>query len=121
MEFTTLIPNVFYADAQVGLQLFVECLQFRIRFQDTESGDPFYVLEKDGLKLHLIQSLEFASKDRPELRLETKNIEEVFQSVQSRFPALLHPNLPKPTLRPWGAREFGLRDASNVCVIIQQW
>lgn len=121
MEFTTLIPNIFYTDAKVGLQLFVDCLQFHVRYQDTESGDPFYVLEKDGLKLHLIQSPEFARKDRPEIRLETTNIGEAFESVQSRYPELLHPNLAKPTLRPWGAREFALRDSSNVCVIIQQW
>ena len=30
MKFTTLVPNIFYADINVGLKLFVECLGFKI-------------------------------------------------------------------------------------------
>jgi len=121
MNFTKLIPNIFYIDIKVGLKLFVECLEFTIGYVDLASEDPFYVLEKDGLKLHLIQSKEFAEKDRPEIRLETNNIDEVYAQIVASHPELLHPNLKVVSLRPWGAKEFALKDESDVCVIIQQW
>src|SRR4249919_1262402 len=92
MKFTKLSPNIFYTEINVGLKLFVQCLEFRITYDDLNGDEPFCVIEKDGLGIHLIQSKEFAEKDRPELRLETDNIEEVYDSVKKRFPELLHPN-----------------------------
>lgn len=122
MKFKTLVPNVFYKDIAVGLKLFVDCLGFGIRYDDLGSaGRPFCVIERDGLKLHLVQDGEFAAKDRPELRLETENIEEVYEEVSKNFPALLHPNLKQVTLRPWNAKEFALLDESGVCIVITQW
>jgi len=121
MKFTRLVPNVFYTDIKVGLRLFVECLEFSIGHDELNSNDPFCVLEKDELRINLFQNREYAEKDRPEFRLVTTDIEEVYKKVASTHPELLHPNLNKITLRPWGAREFALRDESNVCMIIQQW
>ena len=121
MKFTKLSPNIFYSDIKVGLKLFVECLEFRITYDDLKSAEPFCVIEKDGLGMHLIESKEFAEKDRPELRLETNKIEDVFNKVSSSFPELLHPNSKEITLKPWGAKEFALKDESDVCIIIQQW
>ena len=121
MKFTKLIPNIFYTDIKVGLKLFVECLEFTIGYDDLASEEPFCVIEKDGLKLYLIQSREFAEKDRPEIRLETNNIDEVFTQIVSSHPELLHPNSGEISLKLWGAREFALKDESDVCVIIQQW
>ena len=122
MKFKTLVPNIFYADIKTGLNLFVSCLDFTITYSDLESKEqPFCVIEKDGLKVHLVQSEEFAVKDRPEIRLETANIEEVYTKVKRTHPRLLHPNLNEIILRPWGAKEFGLRDESDVCIVIQEW
>lgn len=121
MKFTRLVPNVFYTDIQVGLKLFVECLEFGIGYDDLKSDNPFCVLEKDELRVNLFQNKEFAEKDRPEIRLVTNNIEEVYEKVAATHPELLHPNSRKVTLRPWGAKEFALRDESDICIIIQQW
>ena len=121
MKFTKLLPNVFYADIKVGLKLFVECLEFSIGHDELQSDNPFCVIEKDGLGLLLFQNKEYAEKDRPELRLVTSNIEEAYEKIAATHPELLHPNLKKVTLRPWGAREFALRDESDVCIVIQQW
>ena len=121
MKFTKLIPNIFYADIKVGLQLFVDCLGFTIVHSDPEGEQPFYVISKDNLAIHLIESAEFAAKDRPELRLEAANIDEAFAEISSKFPGLLHPNLKAVTLRPWNAKEFALRDSSGVCIVIFQW
>jgi hypothetical protein len=121
MKFTKLVPNVFYTDINVGLRLFVECLEFRIGYDELHSDHPFCAIEKDGLGMLLFQNQEYAEKDRPELRLVTNDIEAVYRKVASTHPELLHPNLNRITLRPWGAKEFALRDDSNVCVIIQQW
>ena len=85
------------------------------------SKQPFCVLEKDSLRINLFENSEYAEKDRPEFRLVTDNIEEVYKKVSSTHPELLHPNLKAVTLRPWGAKEFALKDESNVCIIIQQW
>ena len=122
MKFITLVPNIFYADIKTGLQLFVDCLGFVITYNDLASQEqPFRVIERDGLKMHLIQSEAFAAKDRPEIRLETDDIEAVYAEIKEKFPALLHPNLKEIKSQPWKVREFALRDASDVCIIIQQW
>jgi hypothetical protein len=121
MKFTRLIPNVFYTDITVGLRLFVDCLGFSIGHDELNSDRPFCVIEKDGLRLMLFENKEYAEKDRPEFRLETSNIEEVYDKISSTHPELLHPNLKQITLRPWKAKEFALKDDSNVCIIIQQW
>ncbi|MGE9312749.1 hypothetical protein ACLOAU_13955 [Niabella sp. CJ426] len=121
MEFTKLVPNVFYDDISVGLDLFVGCLDFTIGYDDLESQDPCCVIDSGELSVFLIQNKEFAEKDRPELRLHTTDIEAVYNKVKLTHSQLLHPNLNAVTLRPWGAKEFALRDASGVCIIIQQW
>jgi predicted HAD superfamily hydrolase len=121
MKFTRLVPNIFYTDIKVGLRLFVECLEFNIGYDELKSDAPFCVVEKDELRIMLFQNKEYADKDRPEFRLVTNNIEDVYEKISSTHPELLHPNLKKVTLRPWGAKEFALKDESDVCIIIQQW
>ncbi len=121
MHFTKLVPNVFYENIQDGLHLFVDCLGFSIGFDDLQSKDPCCVVQKDALSVFLFQNKEIADKDRPEFRLQTDNIEEVYAKISQSHPRFLHPNLNKITLRPWGAKEFALKDDTDVCVIIQQW
>ena len=121
MKFTKLVPNIFYEDIRVGIKLFIDCLEFEMGYNGLDDEQPCCVVGKDGLAVFLIQSKEFAEKDRPELRLHTDNIEEVFERVASKYPELLHQNARKISLRPWGAKEFALRDESDVCLIIQQW
>lgn len=122
MKFKSLIPNIFYSDIAVGLKLFVDCLGFEITYNDLDSPEhSFCVIERNNLKAYLVQSAEYAAKDRPELRMETNNIREVYERVKSGFPELLHPNLNEVKLQPWDAQEFALLDESGVCIIIQQW
>jgi|SRR5664279_5275187 len=121
MRFTKLIPNVFYENIKDGLELFVDCLEFSIGYNDFDSDSPCCMVQKDELYVFLFQNKEIADKDRPEIRLHTDNIEEAFAKISGTHPQFLHPNLNKITLRPWGAREFALRDNTDVCVIIQQW
>lgn len=120
MNFTKLVPNVFYVDMNDALNLFVDCLQFDITHQDLNAQTPLCVVEKDGLKINLFQDKTLAEEHHPELRLETNDIDEVYEKIASSHPALLHPNLNKITLRPWGAREFAIMD-KQVGVIIQAW
>ena len=120
MNFTKLVPNIFYADIKSGLKIFVECLEFSIGHDELSSDHPFCVVEKDGLRVNLFQNKEYAKKDNPEFRLVTNDIEEVYKKVASKYPELLHPNLSKITLRPWGAKEFALMDG-QIGIIIQQW
>lgn len=121
MNFTKLVPNIFYTDIRDGLELFVNCLEFSIGFDDLQSENPCCVVNKGNLSVFIFQNKEYAEKDRPELRLQTNNIEEVYEKIKSTHPRFLHPNLNKITPRPWGAKEFALRDATDVCIIIQQW
>jgi hypothetical protein len=120
MKFTKLVPNIFYADIRSGLKIFVECLEFSIGHDELNSDQPFCVVEKDGLRINLFENKEYAEKDNPEFRLVTDDIEEVYKKVASKYPELLHPNLSKITLRPWGAKEFALTD-EQIGIIIQQW
>lgn len=121
MKFTKLVPNIFFEDIKDGLALFVDCLEFSVGCNDFESADPYCIVQKDTLSVFLFQNKEFADKDRPEIRLHTDNIEEAYAKIACTHPHFLHPNLNQITLRPWGAKEFALRDTTNVCVIIQQW
>jgi hypothetical protein len=121
MRFTKLVPNIFYENINDGLDLFVSCLEFSIGYNDLKSGSPCCIVQSDTLSIFLFQDREYANKDRPEIRLHTDNIQEVYAKVYKTHQSFLHPNLNKITLRPWGAKEFALKDNTGVCVIIQQW
>ena len=120
MNFSKLVPSVFYIDISDGLKLFVDCLQFSIQHKDLKASKPYCVLEKDGISIMVFQDEQLAKEHYPELRLETENIDEVFAKVSASHPDLLHPNLNKVTLRPWGAKEFAIAD-KQVGIRFQQW
>ena len=120
MNFTKLIPSVFYTDISDGLKLFVDCLQFTIEHKDLNTSQPYCVLKKDGISIMLFQDEQLAKEHNPELRLATDNIEEVYEKVSTSHPHLLHPNLDKVTVRPWGAKEFAIAD-NQLGIRFQQW
>lgn len=120
MNFTNLVPSVFYRDLSDGLKLFVDCLQFKIVHKDLNTSQPYCVLGKDGINIMVFQDEQLANEHNPELRLVTNNIEEVYAKVSASHPHLLHPNLNKVTLRPWGAKEFAVADM-QLGIRFQQW
>ena len=120
MNFTRLVPNVYYPDIKDGLKLFIDCLEFTMGHEELESENPFCVIEKGELQMLLFENKKLAKEHNPEFRLVTNSIDEVYKKVSSSHPDFLHPNLSKVTLRPWGAKEFALRD-NQVCIIVQQW
>src|SRR3954451_8027733 len=105
-----LIPKIFFNRMNEGLDLFVNCLGFEVLHQD----DSLAVVGRDGAKAYIVESPEYAAKDRPEIAIETDNIEEIWRDISARRPDLLHPNLPRVTKRPWGALEFSLLDKTTV-------
>lgn len=113
-----LVMTVFYADVSVGLDLFGGGLGMSVVHHD---GD-LHVLERDGAKVQLCENAGAAAHaERPEIGLETDDIDALFAEVSARRPDLLHPNLPTVRLRPWGAREFALLDSTTVCVVAREW
>jgi hypothetical protein len=48
MNFTKLVPNVFYADIKDALRLFIDCLEFSLEHDELKSDSSFCVIEKDG-------------------------------------------------------------------------
>ena len=120
MNFTKLVPNVFYTDIKEALKLFVDCLEFKIEHDELKSDNPFCVIERDGLRINIFENAELAKEHNPEFRLVTNNIDEVYKQISSSHPGFLHPNLNKITLRPWGAKEFALMD-KQLGIVIQQW
>lgn len=120
MNFTKLVPSVFYANLSDGLKLFVDCLQFKIVHKDLKTPQPYCVLTKDGIDIMLFQDEQLAKEHHPELRLVTENIEEVYAKVAASHPDLLHPNLNIVTIRPWGAKEFAIMD-NQLGIRFQQW
>lgn len=120
MNFTKLVPSVFYSDLSDGLKLFVDCLQFTIVHKDLNGSQPYCVLNKDGIAIMVFQDEQLAKEHHPELRLVTNNIEEVYIKVSTTHPHLLHPNLDKVTFRPWGAKEFAIAD-NQLGIRFQQW
>lgn len=120
MTFEKLVPNVYYNKIYDGLRMFVDCLEFIIGHDETKSKEPFCVLNKGALQVYLFEHEKLAKEHNPEFRLVTNNIEDVYGKVSASHPEFLHPNLKEITLRPWGAKEFALRD-DQVCIIIQEW
>lgn len=120
MHFTKLTPSVFYTNLSDGLQLFVDCLQFTIEHKDENTSQPYCVLQKDGISIMVFQDEQLAKEHHPELRLVTNNIEEVYATISASHPHLLHPNLDKVTMRPWGAKEFAITD-KQLGIRFQQW
>jgi len=120
MKFSKLVPEIYYKDIKSGLRMFVDCLEFKVVHSELDSDNPFCVIDKDGLGVMLFQNAEYAEKFTPLFRLVTNNIEEVYEKVASSYPEILHPNLSKVTMRPWGAKEFALLDG-QIGIVIQQW
>jgi hypothetical protein len=114
---TALIPKVFYDDIDVGIDLFVDGVGMSLLHRDDELA----VVGRDRAKVYLVQDAEFAAKDRPELAIETDDIEAECAQITSRRPDLLHPNLPRIKRQPWGPREFALLDRTTVCVVFRDW
>ncbi len=112
-----LIPKIFYSRMEDGLDLFVDCLGFQVLHRD---GD-LAVVGRDGAKAYVMESEEYAAKDRPEIALETDTIEELYQEISAKRPEMLHPNLKVVTRRPGGAQEFAVLDKTTVCVVFRQW
>jgi hypothetical protein len=120
VNFSKLVPNVFYTDINAAFKLFIDCLEFKIEHDELTSNSPFCVIEKDGLRINLFQNKKLAQEHNPEFRLVTDNIDGVYEKIRLSYPELLHPNLSEVTLRPWGAKEFALKD-QQLGIIIQQW
>jgi hypothetical protein len=115
--FNNLIPKIFYDHLQDGLTFFVDGLGFSILYQDTEMA----VVARDGAKAYIVQSPEYAALDRPELGVDTDNIDAIFHELSSRSAHLLHPNSKTIELKPWGSREFAMLDKTTVCIVFREW
>jgi len=112
-----LIPKVFYDTLEEGLDLFVNCLGFEVRYRDEDLA----VVERDGAKAYVVASPEYAAKDRPEIAIETDNIQRIYDEIKAKSPRMLHPNGNIIQKKPWGALEFAVLDKTTVCVIFRQW
>jgi hypothetical protein len=112
-----LISKIFYNTLVEGLDLFVECLGFKVVYQDEDLA----VVERDGARAYVVASAEYAAKDRPELAIETDTIYELYEEIKSRRPELLHPNGNEIRRQPWGPLEFAVLDKTSVCVVFRQW
>lgn len=112
-----LIPKVFFDRMTDGLDLFVGCLGFTVLHREGSLA----VVGRDGAKAYIVESAEYAAKDRPEIAIETDNIDAIYQEILGRRPEMLHPNLPRITKRPWGALEFAVLDKTTVCIVFRQW
>lgn len=99
------------------MDLFVGCLGFKVLYEDEDLA----VVARDGAKAYIVESPEFAAKDRPEITIETDSIEALYAEIAARRPGLLHPNSKVVEKKPWGALEFAVRDQTDVCIVFRQW
>jgi hypothetical protein len=112
-----IISKIFYNSLDEGLDLFVDCLGFHVRHRDEDLA----VVERDGAKVYVVSSPEFAVKDRPEIAIETDTIVSLYEEIKSRRPDMLHPNGNEIQQKPWGSLEFAVLDKTSVCVVFRQW
>jgi hypothetical protein len=66
-------------------------------------------------------SPEFAAKDRPEIAIETDNIDDIYREISTKRPDMMHLNSKAVAMKPWGVKEFAVLDQTNVCVVFRQW
>ena len=114
---TRLIPKIFFDKMTEGFDLFVNGLGFKVLHHDGNLA----VIERDGAKAYIMESPEDAVKDRPEIALETDDIDGLYAEISAKRPDLLHPNSRRVAMKPWGAKEFALLDKTGVCVVFRQW
>src|SRR3569833_3173522 len=119
MKLNKVIPKIFYSEVKVGLELFTDCLGFVVKYSEPGGDHPFYIVDRDGVTLFLHEDDEYAKKDRPEIRLDTDDIEALHKELMGKSTKLFHTNLPAVKFQPWCLKEFALLDKSGVCVIIQ--
>jgi len=117
--FTKVVPSIFYADIQIALKTFIDCLEFTISHDELHTNNPFCVVDKDGLSIMLFQNVAYAEKGHQEIRLVTNLIHLVYERVVSKFPELLHPDLKDVTVSAWGTREFTILDG-QIGIKVQQ-
>jgi len=115
--FKNLIPKIFYDRLQDGLEFFVDALGFEVQYRDAHLA----VVARDGAKAYIVESPEYAAKDRPELGIDTDDVDAIFREMSARAPQLLHPNSNVVSAKPWGSREFAMLDKTTVCVIFREW
>jgi hypothetical protein len=112
-----LIPKIFYADIEVGLDFFQRGLGFDLLYQDASIS----VLGREHAKVYLVQNTELAAQDRPELGIDTDDIHAIYAELRARAPEFLHPNSSTIARKPWGSQEFAMLDPTTVCVVFRQW
>ena len=115
--FKNLIPKIFYERLQDGLDFFLDGVGFEVLYQDANMA----VIARYGAKAYIVQNPECAARDRPELGVDTDDIDTVFKEMSTRSKHLLHPNSSSVALRPWGSREFAMLDKTTVCVTFREW
>ena len=115
--FHNLIPKIFYERLEDGLDFFVDALGFRIDYRDATLA----VVSRDGAKAYLVEDPASAARERPELAIDTDDVDAVYREMAARAPQLLHPNASRVAPRPWGSREFAMLDPTTVCVNFRQW
>ena len=116
MSLVKIIPKVIYDDINVGLQFFT-ALGFEIKYQE----EGFAIFARDGVTIQVVASEEdFAIGDRPEFRIDTNDIEAIYNEIKANHPEVLHPNLKVIKEQPWGLREFAVLDETTVCIVFQQ-
>lgn len=116
-----IVPKIFYSNLQNGIDLFVNALGFSVAHEDREVDRPVVIVERDHVVIYLIEDADLARENRPEIRIETDDIEGLYHEVKARNKDMLDPDSDTVKLRPWGCKDFALRDASGVSVVIHQW
>lgn len=115
--FNNLIPKIFYERLDDGLAFFVGGLGFAVEYRDAAMA----VISRDSAKAYLVQNAEAAALDRPELGIDTDDIDAVYAELSARAPQWLHPNSRSVAAKPWGSREFAMLDKTTVCVVFREW
>jgi len=116
MALQQILPKVFYSEIQADLKFFIEDMGFTLGYHD----QTLYIVSRDNITFLLVESHEYAIKDRPEIRIATDDIYAIYEEIKNRAPHILHPNSSTVTIKPWGLREFAVLDPTTVCIIFQQ-
>ncbi len=122
MKLIKTVPSIEFTDLTAPKKFFVDFLGFEIVHEE----DNLCVVQRDTVRFHLGIESDYAIdvKNRktlpPLFRVETDDIESMWNELKERDPEKKYISN-DPKMKPWGAREFGARDANDMVVLFQQW
>ncbi len=121
------VQGICFLDLENPKKFFVDLLGFNAAHEE----EGLLVVERDSVLFQLGIDPDVAIDVKgnrmmaPLIRIETNDIESISREIKERYSSGVCPTAivkdEEPKLRPWGAKEWGVRDSNNMVILFQEW